>query len=54
VALARLGALPQASDSAARMGKVFEPVPAHGRVYEAERERQHHLYAHLFEEKGNG
>jgi gluconokinase len=54
VALERLGALPQASDSAARMGKVFEPVPAHGRMYEAERERQHHLYAHLFEEKGNG
>ena len=52
LALERLQVIRHVREVPAGTGKVFEPVEPHRRAYEEELERQHRLYAKLFEENG--
>ncbi|MGH9398332.1 MAG: FGGY-family carbohydrate kinase, partial [Terriglobia bacterium] len=51
LALEQLGVIGHARDLPGRMGRVFDPIPAHGRIYQDQLLRQEQLYAKLFEEK---
>ena len=52
LALERLGVIGHVRELPARMGRAFEPVPEHRRIYEEELGRQRRLYTILFEQDG--
>jgi gluconokinase len=48
VALERLAIVEDARELNGRMGRVYEPIPAHCRIYEEELQRQQNLYSQLY------
>ena len=52
LALERLGVIGHVRELPARMGRAFEPVAEHRRIYEEDLGRQRRLYTILFEQDG--
>ncbi|MGH9435730.1 MAG: gluconokinase [Terriglobia bacterium] len=51
LSLEQLGVIRHARELPGRMGRVFDPIPAHGQIYQAQLQRQERLYAKLYGER---